>query len=142
MKKYLLIEVITHVLALAIGIIVMGFQSHIENYELHFFLVMTLILGFINPIIHVVFVLIKQMKIKDYIPKKYNSVSCYGFMFGVGGYYLIMNYLTPIEVFYKLHILFWIIPLIIYAILIPLFIYLQKKDDKKITNKIQVNKRG
>ncbi len=142
MKKYLIFEIICHILAVAIGVIVMANLSHIENYEFYFFIVLTMILGFLLPIIHVVFILVKQLKIKEYIPKRYNSLSCYGFMFLVGGYYIIMNYLVPIDVFYKFHILFWIIPILLYVILIPIFVLLQIKDDKKITNKIKVNRRG
>ena len=140
MKKYEIFEILTHILISLIAVIVMINLKNIDNFEYHAFLVFIVITGFVLPLVHVLYILIKQIRIKEYVSKRYNSIGCYGFVFSIGVLYIIVYYVISVEWFYKLHILFWIIPFVIYISLFITFFLLQKKDDKKIPNKIIKNR--
>lgn len=103
-----------------------GFES-LNEYLVYMSL--NVYLGMVLPLIHIIFLLIKEATSKEIVTSKYESSKYFIIMVSEGFlYYLVLHFLK--NYFEKIHIILWIlIPLIIIVVFV-VFYYVQKNSKK------------
>lgn len=142
MKKYYILESIVAILIL-IGFVVFLVLNQNKDLQLLFNYRTSLItFGFILPISHIIFIVIKMSMNKTYVSNKYDSMMTYFIVLFLATVLVFLNYVIKDEWFYKLCGLFWIFIPFAYVLFITLGILLSLKDKKKINKlkNIRINK--
>lgn len=139
MKKYNIAEIITQCLGLIIYVIVLIFNQNKDN-QIYFNYVTSLIyFGYVIVTIHIIFILIKQIKLKSYLGSRYDSqfsfyaVICFGFI------HILLIYYISEDVLIKFLPIFILLIPFIYSLFITLGIIFEKRD-KKLAKNIKLNK--
>ena len=132
MKRYYIFDCILYFLSILLYVLFLCLNKN--KTEMFYYESYVFYLGLMIPLIYLVTILIKQLKIKEYLGSKYWSFMAYGIVLTSGFVYMLIIHVISVEWFNKLHIFLWILEPIIYIIFIILGVFLNKKDKKKNKN--------
>jgi len=138
MKKHYILDLIIYLSSIFLYILFLVLNRN--NNELFFYKSYLIYFGIIIPFLYLIIILIKELKIKEYITDKYSSYVAYGIIISNGFIYTLMINVIKEEVFKNIHILLWVLTPILYLIFIIIAILISKKNIKNgSNNKIKIN---
>lgn len=142
LKKYYILEAVVFIVSLILFFIFIFLNQNKDIQELYNYKSALIYFGFIVPIIHIIFIVIKMSLNKHYISNKYDSMMSYFIVLFLASVLVVLNYTIKDEWFLNVHILFWLFIPLAYIFFVSLGIALSKKDNAKLKRikNIKINK--
>lgn len=132
MKKYIIFEVLTQIIALVGCIIFICVNQNRDNLIYFNYISSLVYFGYIIPSIHIIWILIKQIRLKEYLGSKYDSMFSFYAVIAFAFIHMLLIYYISEEVLVKYIVVFVLLIPFIYSLFISLMIIFEKRDNKRL----------
>lgn len=132
MKKYIIFEVLTQIIALVGYIIFICVNQNRDNLIYFNYISCLVYFGYIIPSIHIIWILIKQIRLKEYLGSKYDSMFSFYAVIAFAFIHMLLIYYISEEVLVKYIVVFVLLIPFIYSLFISLMIIFEKRDNKRL----------
>ncbi len=132
MKKYIIGEVITQIIGFIIYLVILLNNQNHEALMRFNHITSLIYFGYVILSIHIVFILIKQIRLKEYLGSKYDSMFSFYAVIAFAFIHMLLIYYISDEILEKYLAIFIILIPFIYSLFISLGIIFEKRDNKKL----------
>ena len=134
MKKYIIMEVISQIIGLIAYSIFIGVNQNRDNLVYFNYITSLIYFGYIIPSIHIIWILIKQIRLKEYLGSKYDSMFSFYAVIAFAFTHILLIYYINEEILNKYIVVFVLLIPFIYSLFISLMIIFEKRDQKRLNN--------
>ncbi len=134
MKKYIILEVISQIIAFIVYLTVILTNQNRENVVYFNYMTSLIYFGYAITSIHIIWILVKQIRLKEYLGSKYDSMFTFYAVIAFAFIHILLIYYISEEILVKYIVVFILLIPFIYSLFISLLIIFEKHDQKRLNN--------
>ncbi len=134
MKKYIILEVISQIIAFIVYLTVILTNQNRANVVYFNYMTSLIYFGYVITSIHIIWILVKQIRLKEYLGSKYDSMFTFYAVITFAFIHILLIYYISEEILVKYIVIFILLIPFIYSLFISLLIIFEKRDQKRLNN--------
>ncbi len=134
MKKYIILEVISQIIAFIVYLTVILTNQNRANVVYFNYMTSLIYFGYVITSIHIIWILVKQIRLKEYLGSKYDSMFTFYAVIAFAFIHILLIYYISEEIVVKYIVVFSLLIPFIYSLFISLLIIFEKRDKKRLNN--------